>query len=44
MLDIMYDLPNTTDVEECIIDAEVINKEKQPILVQKKIAQKGRLN
>ncbi len=44
MLDIMYDLPNTTDVEECIINAEVINKEKEPVLVQKKIAQKGRLN
>lgn len=44
MLDIMYDLPNTTDVEECIINADVINKEKEPVLVQKKIAQKGRLN
>ncbi|TET42930.1 MAG: ATP-dependent Clp protease ATP-binding subunit ClpX, partial [Elusimicrobia bacterium] len=44
MLDIMYDLPNTTDVEECIINAEVINKEKEPVLVQKKIAQKGRMN
>ena len=44
MLNIMYDLPNITDVEECIINAEVINKEKEPVLVQKKIAQKGRLN
>jgi len=44
MLDIMYDLPDTTDVEECIINAKVINKEKEPVLVQKKIAQKGRLN
>ncbi len=44
MLDIMYDLPDTTDVEECIINAEVINKEKEPVLVQKKIVQKGRLN
>lgn len=44
MLDIMYDLPNTTDVEECIINAEVINKEKEPVLVQKKMVQKGRLN
>ena len=44
MLDIMYDLPNTNDVEECIIDAKVINKEKEPVLVQKKIVQKGRLN
>jgi len=44
MLDVMYDLPNTTDVEECIIDAEVINKEKEPVLIQRKIVEEGRLN
>jgi len=44
MLDVMYDLPNTTDVEECVIDAEVINKEKELVLIQRKIVEEGRLN
>ena len=33
MLDIMYDLPSSEDVEEVVINEEVINKKEQPLLV-----------
>jgi ATP-dependent Clp protease ATP-binding subunit ClpX len=33
MLDIMYDLPSSEDVEEVVINEEVISKKEQPLLV-----------
>lgn len=33
MLDIMYDLPSSEDVEEVVINEEVISKSEQPLLV-----------
>jgi ATP-dependent Clp protease ATP-binding subunit ClpX len=33
MLDIMYDLPSSTDIEECIISSEVLTKKAKPIMV-----------
>ena len=33
MLEIMYDLPTSQDVEECIISEEVITKKASPIMV-----------
>ena len=33
MLDIMYDLPSSTDIEECIIGNEVLTKKAKPIMV-----------
>ncbi|MEE8259647.1 MAG: ATP-dependent Clp protease ATP-binding subunit ClpX, partial [Nitrospinaceae bacterium] len=33
MLDIMYDLPSSEDVEEVAINEEVISKREQPLLV-----------
>ena len=36
MLDIMYDLPSCTNVEECIINEDVISKKGKPILVYSK--------
>ena len=33
MLDIMYDLPSSEDVEEVVINEEVIKKREQPLLV-----------
>ena len=33
MLDIMYDLPSDSSVEECLINEEVILKREQPLLV-----------
>jgi ATP-dependent Clp protease ATP-binding subunit ClpX len=33
MLDIMYDLPSSEDVEEVVINEEVISKREQPLLV-----------
>lgn len=38
MCDIMYELPDRQDLEECIIDADVIKGKKKPILLRKKIA------
>ncbi len=38
MLDIMYDLPSRKDVKECIIDGEVVRKEKSPIVLTKKMS------
>ena len=36
MLDIMYDLPSHSNIEECIINEEVITKSAKPILVYAK--------
>ena len=36
ILDLMYDLPSQTDVQKCIIDAKVINENKEPELIRKK--------
>ena len=33
MLDVMYDLPNKSNVKECIISEEVIEGKKPPMLV-----------
>ena len=33
MLDVMYDLPSATDVEECLISEEVVTKGMKPLLV-----------
>ena len=33
MLEIMYDLPSSTDIEECIISNEVLTKKAKPIMV-----------
>ena len=44
MLDMMYHLANTTEIDECIIEPGVINNSKKPVLIQKKIVQRGRLN
>jgi len=38
MLDIMYDLPERRDIEECIVDEQVVKKKKPPIFIEKKIA------
>jgi len=37
MLDVMYDLPSRKDVKECIIDGEVVRKEKSPIVLTQKM-------
>ena len=36
MLDIMYDIPSKSDVEECIITSDVINKGEKPRLVYRR--------
>ena len=33
MLDVMYDLPSKSNIKECIISEEVVNRKKDPILV-----------
>ncbi len=38
MCEIMYELPDRQDLEECIIDADIIERKKKPILRRKKIA------
>lgn len=35
MMDIMFDIPSRTDVEECLVDDAVIRKKKTPILTLK---------
>jgi ATP-dependent Clp protease ATP-binding subunit ClpX len=32
MLDIMYEIPSRTDIEECLINADVITKKEKPII------------
>jgi len=39
MLDIMYEVPSLSDVTECVITDDVINKRKEPILIYGKKAQ-----
>ncbi len=44
MLDVMYDLPSRNDVGKCIVNADVVQKVKEPILVPgapKKTAEAG---
>jgi ATP-dependent Clp protease ATP-binding subunit ClpX len=36
MLDVMYDLPSCTDVEECLISEDVVTKGAKPLLVYSK--------
>lgn len=36
MLDIMYDLPSSTNIEECIISSDVLTKKAKPIMVYAK--------
>ena len=38
MLDLMYEIPSRNDVKECVIDAEVVRKEKAPIVLKKKLS------
>jgi len=33
MLDVMYELPSRTDIAKCIVNADVVLKQKEPILV-----------
>ncbi|MCL6580907.1 MAG: ATP-dependent Clp protease ATP-binding subunit ClpX, partial [Firmicutes bacterium] len=33
MLDVMYELPSRGDVSKCVINAEVVKKQREPILV-----------
>ncbi len=33
MLDVMYELPSRSDVAKCVVNAEVVTKQKEPILV-----------
>jgi ATP-dependent Clp protease ATP-binding subunit ClpX len=33
MLDVMYEVPSTNNVQECVISEEVVDKTKQPMLV-----------
>jgi len=35
MLDIMYEIPSRTDIEECVITADVVTKKEKPILTYK---------
>ncbi len=39
MLDIMYEIPSQTDIEECFITEEVLSKKEKPILTYKKKAE-----
>jgi len=39
MLDIMYEIPSQTDIEECVITADMITKKEKPILTYKKKAE-----
>jgi ATP-dependent Clp protease ATP-binding subunit ClpX len=36
MLDIMYELPSTQDVKECVISEEVVLSKEKPILLFEK--------
>lgn len=35
MLDVMYDIPSQSDVQECIIEKETVENKEQPILIRK---------
>jgi ATP-dependent Clp protease ATP-binding subunit ClpX len=38
MLDIMFRLPSEKGIKECVIDKDVVNKEKEPVLIREKKA------
>ncbi len=38
MLDIMFKLPSEKGIKECVIDKDVVNKEKEPVLIKEKKA------
>ena len=38
MLDLMYDVPSQRNIRDCVINADVINKKTEPILVYEKDA------
>ena len=41
MLDIMYDIPTTPEIRECVINEEVILKDEEPLLVYENQAEYG---
>ena len=41
MLDIMYDIPSTPEIRECVINEEVILKDEKPLLVFENQAEYG---
>jgi ATP-dependent Clp protease ATP-binding subunit ClpX len=41
MLDIMYDIPTTPEIRECVINEEVILKDEKPLLVYENQAEYG---
>jgi len=41
MLDIMYDIPSSTDIRECVIGEEVISKNETPLLLYENQAEYG---
>jgi ATP-dependent Clp protease ATP-binding subunit ClpX len=41
MLDVMYDIPSMTNVKECIISDDVVNRNEKPLLVMEKKAEFG---
>ncbi len=36
MLEVMYDIPSTENVEECVIDGDTVKKRSRPVLIEKK--------
>ena len=41
MLDVMYDLPSKTNIQECIISEEVVERSKPPMLVYENAAERA---
>jgi ATP-dependent Clp protease ATP-binding subunit ClpX len=41
MLDIMYDIPSTPGITECIINEDVVTKREPPLLIYEKQAKFG---
>ncbi len=41
MLDIMYDIPSRSDINECVINSDVIFKQSEPLLTYEKKAEAG---
>ncbi len=42
MFDVMYDLPGKTDVRECVVTDEVVQRKKEPILVYQNEGERNR--
>ena len=42
LLNVMYDLPSRTDVEKCVIDADVVQEQVNPTLVPRDSARASR--